>query len=221
MRTITRRLASLTELNRELGRNTMWANGKNIRVDHLHTTCAESPRDFENIAGVYVTRSEYAWMGAWMAVTSRANLQKRHLRYCPPQAGSGDNLGKVQIYAPDEQIDSLFCSEAYLYLFDQQRLWTDNKIDCSSLSAEHKTDFLQGRGFARGFFERKGKQQPTFTLPTGEQAVVTIDEWQVALVNFGRIIPDVELIIKAEAIAEMKARVELVAEPIGDGYLVK
>ncbi len=221
MRTITRRIASLVELNRELGRNKMWANGKNIRVDHLHTTCAESPRDYENIAGVYVTRPEYAWMGAWMAVTSRSNLQKRHLRYCPPLTDYGDHLGKVQIYSPQEEIDSLFCTEAYLYLFDPQRLWTDNKIDCSGLSAKYKTDFLQGRGFDPGIFERRGKQQPTFILPTGEQAVVTIDEWQVALVNFGRIIPDVELIIKAEAIAEMKARVERVGEPIGDKYLLK
>lgn len=216
----TIKINSLSELDRELGYRKMWGNGKNLRVDHLHTTCAESPRDYENVAGIYLTRPEYSWMAAWMAVTSRANLQKRNLRYCPPAAGSGDNLGRIQIYSLEEDIEQFFCPKAYLYLFDPLRLKTDNLIDCSGLSALYKTDFLQGNEFVPGIFKRRGKMLPTLRLTTGEKATVIIDEWQLVLVNFDRIVPDVELIIGSEAIVEMKQRVERIDKPVGEAYLL-
>lgn len=185
----TKKVKDIAELNSILEGIEYWANGKNFKVDHLHDTKASSRWELENIFGIYLTKPEYAWMALWMAVTSRKNLKKRHLRYFVPKTSQGDFIGKIEIFSEGDNVADFFCEKAYLYLFDKKKY---EDIPTKNYSQNNKK----------------------------EKCIVSIDDWQICLVNFNEVKPNLEIEIGPEIIKELMKRVSITKNEIGRNYLI-
>ncbi len=196
--------ASVSELNELLRNNLYWANGKNIKLDHLHATGAKSRWEYENIWGIYLTNPESAWMGLWMSVTDRTKIPKRNISYVCPQNDLDDFIGQVRIFIPEgDDIRTAFCeSESYLYLVDPHHYDHYPTIDLMEIPLERKVDSLVEQGFYQKEVERKGEKQ-TNLFYSGGSTIVKVDSWQIALVNIPRMIPDIEVSISSEIIWEL------------------
>lgn len=220
MKTKQIEIKTLNELNSFLEKTYFWANGKNIKIDHLHTTCAESPRKYENLCAIYLTKPNYAWMGVWMAVTSRNKLRKRNLRYIKPDSLQEDHIGSLEIFSEKEDLEDCFCEQAFLYFFDPEKYKEIRVIDCSNVPLIDKIAYLKSKGFEDASFERKGELYPTYKFPSNEKVIVLVDEWQVALVNIERIVPDIEVYLGRGIIRELQGRVIKASSAVDDNYIV-
>ncbi len=209
-----------TQLNSLLKENNFWTNGKNFRATCLHTTCAESTREYENLWGIYVTKPDYAWMAVWMAITSRKNLKKRHLRYIRPNTNKGDYIGNLEIYSKKESISNYLCEEAFIYLFNPIKYQGIKKIDCSKISSKKFISYIKNVGFENGFFDKEGKIYNTYKFSSPQKIIMILDEWQIALINFKRITPDIEVHLGKNVIIELSKRIKRIKDKVGDNYII-
>jgi len=210
----SRIITDVTELNKFLEEKKFYANGKNNRVDHLHETTAGSRWPLENIRGIYLAKPDFAWMAVWMAVVSRKRFRKRQICYFPPAAG-GKPLGGIGIYDPVRVgLSGSLCGEAYLYFFDLEPLSGVRTIDPRKDKNIFDKEFriIPSDGTGAGFFYK-----PVFA----ERSIVIVDEWQVALVNFGKIVPVLEMVLSEEFISELGKWVRSVPDEIGKDYIIK
>ncbi len=212
-------ISSVAELNSFLKENRFWGNGKNFRIDTLHATCASSPRDYENLYGIYLTKPDHAWMGLWMGVTSRKNLKKRNLRYRRPDTKNGDHIGRLEIYSEKDDLKEYLCNTAFLYFFDPKKYADAETIDCSNLPPKEKIPFLKERGLKDASIEKNGIPNDTYLYPSDKKAIVTIDAWQIALVNFGTITPDIGIELGKNVIDALRARVTPTHIEVDDNYI--
>lgn len=198
------------ELNDFLKDNHFWANGKSFRVDHLHATGAQSRWDYENIYGIYLTNPEHAWMAVYMALIDRNKFRKRAITYFRPQEESQDYLGRIAIFQEsDDQItsDQVVSPEgAFIYLEDPLKHDELDCIDVSEVAKDAKLTELVKQGFGLKTFRRRGILQQNYFLSNNRQALVNIDEWQVALTGVENIFPSVELHIPPSLALELADR---------------
>lgn len=209
-------IRTIDGLQRLLSEKRYCANGKNYPVNHLYDTAAESRWPRENLWGIYLTNPEHAWMALWMAVTSRSGLKKRHLRYLRPTAG--DSIGRIEIYNPARAaLEDLLLSRAYLYLFDPSRFAGIGALDLSAAADSSAT--LEKSGFTLQTITKGAKVRRGYVHASPERKVVLIDAWQVALVNFGMLVPDLEVVLHREVIEDLRARIGFADTEISRDYL--
>ncbi len=206
------KVSTTSELNKFFNNNRFYVNGKNIKVDHLHETTANSRWEYENLWGIYLTNTDHAWMGLWMAATSRGKVRKRQIRYISPK--EDDFIGRIEIYNPDHlKLEDALCDEAYLYLFDLSKYEGIETLDLARnfnlLKDSFRKDEIEKRGVIQNYF-----------LPNFEhRAVVIVDDWQIALINFKKIVPDIELILTKDLIKELSQKVTFTDIEIGQNYI--
>lgn len=216
MKTVT--VESIPELMPWVEKGAAWANGKNFPVDHLHETIAESRWPYENIHGIYLTNESHIWMALWMAISRRGSLSKRHIRYFAPT--SADPLGQVEVYSSD--MASCLGKKGYLYLFNPVLyLATGRLVDIRDVPKSEKVDALLDEKFEWANMVRHGKTQAALLDKTREPGVVLVDEWQIALTNTPRAIPDTEIIIEQLAIKGLVGKVALSKTEVGEEYIVR
>lgn len=194
-----------SELNDFLGNNKYWANGKNFRVDHLHATGAISRWEYENIYGIYLTHPEYAWMAVWMAIVDRNKFRKRNITYFKP-SGSGDLIGSISIFLENGKTlpDPIYSDKgAFIYFEDPAKHDALDLIDISNVDKTSKLLELSKYGFVQKTINRRGSIQQNYFLPSGHQALVNIDDWQIALVGVNRLVPCLELQIPKPLLNEI------------------
>lgn len=213
--------ASIKSCNSFLKTNNYLANGKNFRLDFLYATSANSRWPYENIWGIYLTKSQFTWMALWMAVTSRSRLQKRQIRYFFPDTMNGDYIGRIAIYNPrDLSRHDVIQEKAYVYLFNPLAFQSLTRLDVSGEIKFAKKTALINNGFEQKIVKRRGKTYHTFISSLTHPLFVDIDEWQVAIVGIEEIVPDIEIILEKEFIQELAARILWHEEEIGENYIV-
>jgi len=221
-------LATVHDLNCALRDNSYWARGTNYPVEHLPATGATSRWEHENIYGIYMTVPNQSWMALWMGATKRRQVRKRHLWYVRPDTKANDYIGKIRIYEPNEIPDeNIFCKEhgAYLYLVNPERFKDCEKLDLKGTDNSEKIKRLSSHGFLakkvwctdsvlKTNYYHKNHGKPG-------SCVVEADDWQIALVNVPRVMPDVELFITPDVVNELaKTRTSRSAEEPGEKYIL-
>jgi hypothetical protein len=215
-------LNSIEECNGLLKKNSMFANGKNIRVTSLYETSAKSRWDYENLWGIYLAKPEFAWMALWIAITSRTSLRKRQIKYIPPQTEKGDYIGKISIYNPENiELEKIFSREAYIYLFNNKQFLNFSLFDISDANKEEKGPEIFRNGFVRDTVIRRGREYKTIVKHQAVPTLVDIDEWQVAVIGIPEIVPDIEVVITAELIKELESRITWSPAEVGEEYIEK
>jgi hypothetical protein len=211
-------VSTISELNSILKKNTLWANGKNIKIDHLHRTIALSRWKYENIYGIYVTKPDYAWMAVWMAITDRNKLKKRQLCYHYPSLKDNDYIGSIEIQS-EKDVRDLVRHEAYVYLFSPYAHKDVRSINCSPIKQAEKIGHLKAHGFLEQSIIHKDISKTTY-VRDNEPAVIYVDDWQIALTGIEHIIPTTELIIPEKVIEELAKRIVITSREIGEEYIV-
>ena len=207
------------ELNALLAERRYCANGKNLPAEHLYETVAASRWPCENLLGVYLTNPDHAWMAVWMAVTKRDRLRKRQLRYLRPAVAAGEHIGRIEIYNPDHAAKAeLFCERAFLYLFDPGRFADASVVDVSG--ERDKVAALERRGFRFQAVERRGWARNGYAPDSSLKQVVIVDAWQMAVVNYGSLVPDVRVTLAEDLISRLAERVTFCPDEIGEAYLI-
>jgi|GEM_PF-6212345 len=215
---ISQTISSLDQLNDFLKNNSLLANGKNFKVDHLHSTGAKSRFEYENLFGIYLTNTEYAWMALWMGITNRERIKKRNITYIKPDK-SKDYIGNVAIYYDRLSKDDVFCKNgAYLYLFDENNLMAP-KIDLRHLPKKDKLDFLRICGFYLKEIKRGEQKQMNYFPDNENKTILLMDCWQLALVNYNKIIPDVEIFIEPKVVDKLKNNTLISQNETLDDYI--
>ena len=214
-------LDSIDSLNTLLKTNTFPANGKNFQVDRLYATSAVSRWLYENIWGIYLAKPQFAWMALWMAVTSRARLKKRQIKYFFPDTANGDYIGRVEIFNPDNlELKDIVCEKAYLYLFEPKNFQNLRKIDVSlEKNGNKKAKILLGYGFKQKTVFKRGKNYNAYVYSANEKILVDIDDWQVAIVNIEEIEPSIEFTLSSNLIKELAGRIQWLKEEVGENYI--
>jgi hypothetical protein len=206
-------ILNIAELNSFLHQNKDYANGKNIRVDHLYETTANSRWNYENLWGIYLTNSDYAWMALWMAMTSRGKIKKRQIRYIAPNR-KNDFIGSIEIYNPDHlKLEDIFSQEAYLYFFNVNSHPNIEVLDFT------KDPNLFINRFILDQIEKRGITQDYYKPLFSGKVLVKIDDWQVALINYKKIIPTQEIILGKGLIKALSKRVVFTNKEIGQDYI--
>jgi hypothetical protein len=198
--------------------NRFFANGKNISLDHLHATGAQSRWNYENIFGIYVANPAYAWMAAWMAVTDRSKVRKRDIIYHRPS--TFDSIGSIEIYDPLGKGDVLCDDGAYLYLIDPEQTARCTSMDISALPACARTPHLLKNGFVEKEIIKKGAPQMNYVATFPDAALIAVDCWQLALVNIPKIIPDAEYHITTDVIKALQTRIKLAPQESKEEYIL-
>ncbi len=210
---------NLAELNDILSEGRYYANGKNIPVDHLYATAANSRWKYENIWGIYLTNEYYSWMALWMAVTSRDKIRKRQIRYIAPKKEGGDFIGTIEIYNPDDIThQDIFCDNAYLYLFSKDRFLNMAKIDLRN--SPNGADLFSQR-FQSKEVAKSGELRECYVSRSTEPIMTLIDNWQVACINIDQLVPDKELILTKELIDTLSRQVSHTDKEIGQDYILE
>ncbi len=210
-------IQSTHELDSLLSLRKYCANGKNQLVGDLYDTVAESRWQAENLLAVYLTNPEHAWMAVWMAVTRRDRLKKRQLRYLRPRTGE-DGLGRLEIHHHGRPpVENLFCSEAHLYLFDQERFADAEVLDISR--EKDKVSVLLQNGFKQETVVRRRWSRQGFVLDRPARRIVVVDEWQFAVVGYGSVAPDLHVTLGADLITSLSRRTEIHENEIGEDYI--
>lgn len=212
-------VTSLGQLHEQIFSGAGWTNGKNFPVDHLHATVAQSRWAYENIHGIYVANETHDWMAVWMAVSKRETLRKRQLRYIAPTAAH--ILGGLEVFTSID-ISNCLNNRGYLYSFQpDDYLETGQAVDISEVPKPEKTGALLQSGFEWSEIERRGEQRKALVDTTGEPRIVRVDEWQIALTNRNRILPETEIIIEESAIRQLLGYVALSSAEVGEDYIVR
>jgi hypothetical protein len=184
-----------------------WANGKNIQVDHLHQTGANSRFPKENIYGIYLADEQHAWMAFWMAVTDRELVRKRSLRYI-----ASGGVGHLEV---DSDAPGILRSQAYLYLFDPPQELA--RIDIRGIP--NPDEAMRESGFEMREVIRHGVGQQNYFSPS--PSIVHVDNWQLAITGIPEIYPDAELVLTRSLIEQVRDRVQRTADEIGENYLMR
>jgi len=212
---------SFESCQRLLEMNRCFANGKNIQVDLLYATSANSRWPYENIWGVYLAKPQFAWMALWMAVTSRSRLQKRQVRYFIPKTAEGDYIGKIAIYNPQNlSRQEVVQEKAYLYLFDPVSFQGLPRLDISDQPKSAKKTALIRSGFEQKIVKRREKTYSALVNSSGSSLLVDIDEWQVAIVGPEEVVPSIEVVLDRELTRQLVKRIQWSDEEIGEDYIV-
>lgn len=214
---VSKSIETINDLNTVLELNKGWANGKNIPIDHLYPTVAESRWEYENILGIYLTNPSYSWMALWMAVCNRNTLRKRNISYLRP-VDSSDMIGGVELHS-DRSITENLCEAAYLYFFDPQDYNQIEQVDITTVPKKQKADALLEQGFQWENMQRRGALKSALVDTTNISRLVLVDEWQLALTNTPIIVPKVELNIRKTAITELAGRIAITNTEIGEDYI--
>ncbi len=213
-------LSSMEECNAFLRQNCFLVNGKNHPVTHLYATSEQSRWGYENLWGVYFTKSNYAWMALWMAVMSRAVLRKRQILYYTPDHAAGDSIGRIAVSTPSQALaESALGEQAYLYCFDPRRFLGMPMYRVSHEPKDAKVAALGRLGFQQRTVHARGKVYDALIGGTGP-ALVDIDAWQVALVGREEVYPDVEVTIQPLLIQALRQRVQWRSDEVGEEYIV-
>ncbi len=202
---------TIDDLDGILRNNTCWANGKNYKIDDLHSTGANSRWLYENIWGIYLTDASHAWMALWMAVTDRIKIKKRDITYVRPRS---DSIGRIAVFA--EGREGLFVDEAYLYFFRPRQC---REIDLRKIQ-DNKLQKLLELGFVEKEIRKNGRLQKNYFPPDSKPCIVRVDSWQIALVNCQKIRPDIELVVKNNLILELSSRVSFSEGPSTENYII-
>ena len=216
-------LATMEDLNRWLAATTCYANGKNIPVDHLYPTVAQSRFDYENVLGVYLTKPRFSWMALWMALLNRKALRKRQIEYYPPDLATGDAIGSIGVHLPDPTAvidEQLFVERAYVHLFSLIRLDIDHLVDLVGVPTHQKVAVLQERGFHWGTHRRRGYEHRALLAPLPQPILIDVDEWQVVLCQLPRVLVDVQLVIEPALVKALAARVKRISHAPSEAYIV-
>jgi hypothetical protein len=217
------RLDSVKECNALLANNTFAANGKNFPVDHLYATSANSRWPYENLWGIYLAKSDFAWMALWMAVTLRAKMKKRQIAYFCPDKSKRDYIGSIKVFNPERlSAGDILCKTAYLYLFNPGRFRDFLQISVADQkNGNAKMEILAIHDFAWQDIMKRGKNYHTCLDAFGRKSLIDLDEWQMALVGVETIVPDIEIVIGESLIEELAVRVGWSDEEVGNDYLIK
>ena len=214
---------SISVLNKLLKHNYFFANGKNFPITHLYETSANSRWPYENLWGIYLTKPHFAWMALWMAVTSRASLKKRHVKYFSPARVLGDHIGGISIFNPDAlELKDILCEKAYLYFFDPLFLQNLPCINLSEVkSAAEKIAELTKNSFDQRTFAKREKNYTAYVNSSNENLVVDIDDWQVAVINVEKLVPVIEIMLTGKIIGELGNKIEWLKKEVEENYIVK
>jgi hypothetical protein len=197
-------LETIVDLNAFLAQNTHWANGKNIALDHLHQTGAQSRWMRENIYGIYLTQPDYTWMAVWMAITDRTKAAKRNLTYVRPQYAHGDYIGELLLYTED-QSPAHCMHDCYLYTIDPAPFSQHEIVDIRSIADTDLVATLTARSIEEQTIIRHQQPQRNYASIKPEPRIVLIDEWQLTITGVPIIIPEKEIVLSANLIAELYA----------------
>lgn len=217
------KIDSLVDCNEFLKENHCFANGKNVRVEYLYATAAKSRWCYENLWGIYLAKPEFSWMALWMAITSRPRLKKRQTQYVSPNTSEGDWVGHIRIFNPlNLRFADILCEEAYLYLFDYDDILSLPRIDISEARGNAESEkILISQGLRKAIICRRGKEYEAWISESRIPLLVSIDEWQAALINIEKLYPQKEIIVSKKAIEELSARIHWLPAEVGENYLVK
>jgi hypothetical protein len=212
-------IATLKDLNSLLRWNRLYANGKNVCLDHLYATAAQSRFAVENLLGIYLANPEHTWMAVWMAVANRAALNKRQLEYYAPDAANGDYLGHLGIHLSDGGgADDALVNEAYVHLFrldDLPELRLDNWP-----SKQHQLAVLEAAGFTLRDVELRGRMRRAMVPNASETPLlVRVDAWQVAVVHVPSLVPNVTVHLLPSVVRELRERITLIPQPPSEDYI--
>ena len=213
---------SIDECNMFLKLNSAYANGKNLRVEHLYATGADkSPRAYESLWGIYLSKPQFAWMALWMAVLSRTKLKKRQIKYIRPDYSRGDHIGCVQIFNPQElKPKEVLCEEAWLHLFNSKLLPPARIMDIEAAGdAGAKIESLIALGFTLQEVHKRNKIYQVYLAPTDERLLIHLDEWQTVLIGVETLSPNMIITLQPTLIYELRTRISFVATAISDDYL--
>jgi hypothetical protein len=205
---------SIDDLETLLSKNCLYANGKNMQIDHLHATGAVSRFDRENMYGIYVARPEYAWMAVWMGVVDRKKSKKRDITYCRPR--SPDVIGSIRLYAEHDISRDHLCEESFVYLLDVRA------YPAMDIRSEDNHPRITDAGFQNRLWRHHGTEQENYVHVSDLPMIVHVDFWQSVLVNVPRIIPTQELHLGKGLIDELfRTRVTAAPGISGEEYVLQ